>query len=228
MLELIDVSFSYGDGWALKNINLKIEENSFVLVVGANGSGKTTLFKLLAGLLPLQSGFIRLNGKDLKEIDLKKICCYVFHNPFDQIIGSTVEEDIAFGLENLGLSRDQIRARVQKTLESFQLDERRHDDPFTLSGGTAQKLAVASLYALQPEIFLLDEPTSMLDDEGVYEILKALEELKKMGKTILISTHEPKIFFNLATQIIHMRRGSVDFFGSLEDFLEERFEDVEC
>lgn len=117
MIELIDVSFSYGKGWVLRNINLKVEKGSFILVVGANGSGKTTLLKLLAGLLPLQSGSIRMYGKDLNENDLKEICCYVFHNPFDQIVGSTVEEDIAFGLENLGLNKKQIQMKVKKTRE---------------------------------------------------------------------------------------------------------------
>lgn len=227
MIELIDVSFSYGNGWVLKNIDLKIEIGSFILVVGANGSGKTTLLKLLAGLLPIQSGSIRMHGKDLNENDLKKICCYVFHNPFDQIIGSTVEEDIAFGLENLGLNRKQIQMKVEKTLERFQLEEKRYNDPFTLSGGTAQRLAVASLYVLQPEVFLLDEPTSMLDDDGICEILEALEELKNQGKTTLVSTHEPRIFFELATQVIHMNQGSIDFFGDLKEFLEKEFEDVE-
>ncbi len=228
MIELIDVSFSYGKGWVLRNINLKVEKGSFILVVGANGSGKTTLLKLLAGLLPLQSGSIRMYGKDLNENDLKEICCYVFHNPFDQIVGSTVEEDIAFGLENLGLNKKQIQMKVKKTLERFHLEEKRYNDPLTLSGGTAQKLAVASLYVLQPEVFLLDEPTSMLDDEGVYEILEALEELKNQGKTTLVSTHEPRIFFELATQIVHMKQGSIDFFGNLKEFLEKEFEDVEC
>lgn len=227
MLELSDVCFSYADGFTLKNICLRIEKGSFVLLVGANGSGKTTLLKILAGLLPARSGFIRLNGRVVGSEELREYCCYVSHNPFDQIVGSTVEEDIAFGLENLGLSRNCIRNKVDRALRTFNLSEKSSANPLTLSGGTAQKLAVASMYVLEPEVFLLDEPTSMLDDFGVTELKEALRELNRIGKTIIVSTHEPRVFFELATSVVHMIDGSVDFHGSVNEFLGRQFDDVE-
>ncbi|WP_448523645.1 energy-coupling factor ABC transporter ATP-binding protein [Pseudothermotoga sp.] len=227
MLELSNVFFDYADGFTLRNICLKIEKGSFALLVGANGSGKTTLLKILAGLLPIRSGFIRLNGKLVGCEELRENCCYVFHNPFDQIVGSTVEEDIAFGLENLGLSRRRIRDKIERALKMFNLSEKSSANPLTLSGGTAQKLAVVSLYVLEPEVFLLDEPTSMLDDLGVTELKEALKELNRIGKTIIVSTHEPRVFFELATSVVHMIDGSVDFHGSVSEFLGRQFDDVE-
>ncbi|WP_448535113.1 energy-coupling factor ABC transporter ATP-binding protein [Pseudothermotoga sp.] len=227
MLELSGVCFSYADGFTLKNICLRIEKGSFVLLVGANGSGKTTLLKILAGLLPIRSGFIRLNGKVVGCEELREYCCYVFHNPFDQIVGSTVEEDIAFGLENLGLSRSHIRDKIERALRMFNLSEKSSANPLTLSGGTAQKLAVASMYVLEPEVFLLDEPTSMLDDLGVTELKEALKELNRIGKTIIVSTHEPRVFFDLATCVVHMIDGSLDFHGNVSEFLGRQFDDVE-
>lgn len=228
MIELRNVHFSYGDGFALKDITLAVEKGSFNLLVGANGSGKTTLLKILAGLLPIRSGTIIIDGRIATYADLREFCCYVLHNPFEQIVGSTVEEDLAFGLENLGLRREEIRENMEAALKMFQLSEVRHANPFILSGGLAQKLVIASLYLLKPEIFLLDEPTSMLDDPGVEELLQALRELKQLGKTIFVSTHEPKIFFGLATSVIHMSDGTIDFHGGIHEFLERRFEDVEC
>lgn len=227
MLELNEVCFSYDNGFALKDVTFKVEKGSFVLLVGANGSGKTTLLKILAGLLPIASGSIKVDGKTVSDRELRTLCCYMFHNPFEQIVGSTVDEDIAFGLESLGLSRKLIQDKVIKALDIFHLHENAHANPFTLSAGTAQKLVAASLYVLEPEIFLLDEPTSMLDDSGVAELINALSQLKALGKTILVSTHEPKIFADLATSIIHMKDGQVDFQGPVDDFLERRFDDVE-
>jgi len=227
VLELRDVCFSYGDGFSLRNICLRIERGSFVLLVGANGSGKTTLLKILAGLLPIHSGSVRLDGRLVGSEELRELSCYVFHNPFDQIVGSTVEEDIAFGLENLGLSRRHIRDKIERALKMFNLLEKSSANPLTLSGGTAQKLAVASMYVLEPEVFLLDEPTSMLDDLGVEELKEALSELKKLGKTIIISTHELRVFFELATSVVHMVDGGVDFHGSVNAFIERQFGDVE-
>lgn len=201
MIELRDIHFSYGEGFALKGITLAVEEGSFNLLVGANGSGKTTLLKIIAGLLPVRSGTIIIDGRIVTDADLRELCCYVLHNPFEQIVGA---------------------------LKMFQLSEVRHANPFVLSGGLAQKLVIASLYLLKPEIFLLDEPTSMLDDLGVKELLEALRELKQLGKTIFVSTHEPRIFFDLATSVIHMSDGTIDFHGGIHEFLERRFEDVEC
>lgn len=227
MLKITNLSFKYKSKIALNDINLLIHDGDFLLLTGANGSGKTTLLKILSGLLPIQSGKIFHNTEELSQKDLKMLCGYVFHNPVNQIIGSTVEEDVAFGLENMGIARIMMHEEVEKILRKFELYKFRDEDPMNLSAGQAQKLAVASIAVLKPKYLFLDEPTSMLDDKGCQQVKEVIQLLNRMGVTIVISTHEIHLFADLAKRIVHLSNGKIDFDGSIADFMNSVIDDVE-
>ncbi|ABV33971.1 MULTISPECIES: energy-coupling factor ABC transporter ATP-binding protein [Pseudothermotoga] len=227
MLEIIDLTFYYGNIKALDRVTFKIKDGSFVLIVGANASGKTTLLKILCGLLPIQKGKIMFDKKELSQNDLRYLCGYVFHNPLNQIVGTTVEEDIAFGLENIGMERNRMIKEVEKTLKSFGLYELKEKDPATLSAGQLQKLATASVTVLKPKYLFLDEPTSMLDEQDSKQIKQCLKDLNDSGITILVSTHDLEQFLDTSNWIIHLNNGKIDFEGEIKEFLEKDFPDVE-
>ncbi len=227
MLRVVDLSFSYRSAVALKKVNLSIHDGDFILLVGANGSGKTTLLKILAGLLPIQTGKIFSDDRELSQQDLRLLSGYVFHNPINQITGSTVEEDIAFGLENMGVPRNTMQELVEKALDVFQLRQLRYEDPLNLSAGQAQRLAIASVAVLKPKYLLLDEPTSMLDDTGYRQVKEVLKTLNQMNVTVIVSTHEIHQFIDLAGRIVHLSDGTVDFDGSIDEFIKSPIDDVE-
>ncbi|MGB9820489.1 MAG: energy-coupling factor ABC transporter ATP-binding protein [Pseudothermotoga sp.] len=227
MLQVVNLSFQYKIDKALDQVNLAVHDGDFLLLTGANGSGKTTLLKILAGLLPVQSGEILFDGRVLSQNDLRMLCGYVFHNPVNQIIGSTLEEDVAFGLENMGVPRSKMHEQVTEILEIFQLSQLKNEDPMSLSAGQAQKLAIASVAVLKPKYLLLDEPTSMLDDLGCRQVNQVLRALNQMGMSIVISTHEIYQFTDLARRVIHLCRGTVDFDGSINEFIDSPIDDVE-
>jgi len=226
-LQVFDLSFSYREVRVLEDLNFSVSEREFVLLTGANGSGKTTLLKLLAGLLPVQKGKISLDGKQLSRQDLRILCGYVFHNPINQIVGSTVEEDIAFGLENIGMPRKTMVERVQEVLDFFDLNSLKDEDPLNLSAGQAQKLAIASIVALKPKYLLLDEPTTMLDHKGCTQVKEILKKLNELDTTVILSTHEIHQFYDLAKRVIHLKNGRIDFDGSVEEFFASTIDDVE-
>ncbi|WP_041082864.1 energy-coupling factor ABC transporter ATP-binding protein [Thermotoga profunda] len=227
MLRIIDLGFKYRSTTALDRINLSIQDGESILLTGANGSGKTTLLKILAGLLPIQTGKILYDDKELSQEDLKFLCGYVFHNPINQIIGSTVEEDVAFGLENMGVPKNTMHKEVERVLQEFQLYELKDKDPVNLSAGQAQKLAIASVVVMKPKFLLLDEPTSMLDSKGCMQVIEMLKALNQMNITLIISTHEIYQFANLAKRVIHLSNGTVDFDGSFSEFMTSSIDDVE-
>ena len=196
--KLEDVSYKYPleDREILKNINLDIKKGEFWAVIGKNGSGKTTLCNVLRRFVPdfykgELKGKITLEGKELKDYSAKEIVQkvgFVFQNPFTQISGvkETVFEEIAFGLENLALDAEYIKKRVEETLKLLRIEELRDKNPYELSGGQGQKVALASIIAMDPEIMVIDEPTSQLDPKGTEEIFEIIDILKKEGKTIIL------------------------------------------
>ncbi len=164
----------------LKNINLELKKGEYISLVGSNGSGKSTLGLLLSGLLASE-----FDG----EVKLKSKSAMVFENPDNQIIGTTVEDDIAFGLQNLQLPREEIISRIDSVLKKLKIENLKKRDITTLSGGQKQKLAFASLIALEYEFYILDEVTSMLDPESKDLILSLIKDLHEEGKTIIQITH---------------------------------------
>lgn len=178
----------------LKDFNLSIEQGSFVAILGHNGSGKSTVAKLTNGILFADSGTVTVNGKVAKNDDsiyeIRRDAGMVFQNPDNQIVSSIVEEDVAFGVENLGVPADECRKRVDDALKTVGMYEYRLKTPSKLSGGQKQRVAVAGIIAMKPKCIILDEPTAMLDPNGRKEVIDTVMKLnKEEGITIVLITH---------------------------------------
>ena len=195
-ISIKNVSFSYSKGRkeALKKVNLEINEGEFIALLGANGSGKSTLAKALNGLLIPDSGSIEVFGKSTTDkaniFEIRKSVGVVFQNPDNQLIASIVEDDIAFGPENIGLSREEIGERIEFALNAVGMSEFRKSTPTRLSGGQKQRIAIAGVLAIGPKILVLDESTAMLDPKGRKEVMDVIKKLnKEEGITVIHITH---------------------------------------
>lgn len=178
----------------LKNFNLTIEKGSFVAILGHNGSGKSTTAKLINGINIAQSGEVIVDGQKIEDndtiFDIRRKVGMVFQNPDNQIVSSIVEEDVAFGVENLGIEPKEIRERVDNALKTVGMYEHRLKAPNKLSGGQKQRVAVAGIIAMKPMCIVLDEPTAMLDPSGRREVMNTVKKLnKEEGITIVLITH---------------------------------------
>lgn len=178
----------------LKNFNLTIEKGSFVAILGHNGSGKSTTAKLINGINIAQSGEVIVDGQKVEDndtiFDIRRKVGMVFQNPDNQIVSSIVEEDVAFGFENLGVEPKEIRERVDNALKTVGMYEHRLKAPNKLSGGQKQRVAVAGIIAMKPMCIVLDEPTAMLDPSGRREVMNTVKKLnKEEGITIVLITH---------------------------------------
>lgn len=206
------VFFQYGanEPWALDDLSLDIKKNEFVAIIGHNGSGKSTIAKLMNGLLFPQKGEILVDGLQVQEEtvwDVRKKVGMVFQNPDNQFVGTTVEDDVAFGLENHGVPREDMLKRMEQSLQAVgMLDYRKHE-PHRLSGGQKQRVAIASVLAVAPELIILDEATAMLDPKGRTEIMKTVQEIRQQRDvSILMITHDlNEVTF--ADRVIVMNQG---------------------
>ncbi len=198
IIEVKNVTFEYSDSeqtnTVIENFSLDIARGSFTVILGHNGSGKSTLAKLLNGLYKPASGEVLVDGisttDEQNEIEIKRRVGMVFQNPDNQLVASIVEEDVAFGPENLGLSPEEIRNRVDEALKSVGMYEFRESTPHRLSGGQKQRIAIAGIIAMKPECIVLDEPTAMLDPKGRREIISTIERLnREEGITVVLITH---------------------------------------
>ena len=179
---------------ALDHVDLDVKEGQFIANLGHNGSGKSTLAKHINALLSATEGTIWVDGMDVSEeenvISVRKSAGMVFQNPDNQIIANIVEEDVAFGPENIGIPTEEIWERVEKSLEAVRMTKYRNQSPNKLSGGQKQRVAIAGVMAMEPKCIVFDEPTAMLDPNGRKDVLKAAHELnKKKGVTVLLITH---------------------------------------
>ncbi len=179
---------------ALSDLSISIEKGSFVCILGHNGSGKSTFAKLLNGLSLPKEGTVLISGMDTRDesrlLNIRKTCGMVFQNPDNQIIANVVEEDVAFGPENLGVPTEEIVRRVDDALKKVGMEAYRLNSPNRLSGGQKQRVAIAGVMAMKPECIVLDEPTAMLDPSGRRDVLRTVHELnKKEGITIVHITH---------------------------------------
>jgi cobalt import ATP-binding protein cbiO 1 len=232
--KLEDISYKYPltEENILKNITIGIEKGEFWAVIGKNGSGKTTLCNVLRRFAPdfykgELTGRIILENKELKDYTVKEIVQkigFVFQNPFTQISGvkETVFEEIAFGLENLGLEANYIKNKVEETLELLHIKELRHKNPYELSGGQGQKVALASIIAMEPEILIIDEPTSQLDPQGTEEIFKIINMLAEKGKTIILVEHKIELIGEYAEKVIVLDEGEIILKGDTKDVLKNK------
>lgn len=179
---------------AVKNLSLSINKGEFVAILGHNGSGKSTLAKLANGLLLPEEGTVLVDGMDTKneedDIKIKQTVGVVFQNPDNQIVATIVEEDVAFGPENLGIGPSEIRRRVDNALKTVGMYEYRKHGPHKLSGGQKQRVAIAGIIAMEPRCIILDEPTAMLDPIGRRDVMNAIKRLnRELGITVVFITH---------------------------------------
>lgn len=192
------MDFSYGEegGFRMKNLNLVVKEGEFVAVLGHNGSGKSTLARLCNGLLEADAGEISVFGVPLTDKNLyevRKNVGVVFQNPDNQTVATYVEDDVAFGAENIGLPREEIGRRIDFALKATGVEELRRATVARLSGGQKQRVAIAGVLALGPKVLILDESTAMLDPRGRREIIGVVDKLnKEEGITVLLITHFPE------------------------------------
>jgi energy-coupling factor transport system ATP-binding protein len=186
------VGFSYpgSERPALSDVSFALRPGEYVGVVGPNGGGKSTLVRLLNGLLESETGSVRVSGRDpaTEPFEVRKHLGVLFQNPENGLVAPFVEDDVAFGLENLGVPREEMRHRVARAIRAVGLEGYERREPSTLSGGEKQRVALAGILATEPEILVLDEPTSMLDTAGRREVLAYLQALRA-GKTVLHVTH---------------------------------------
>ena len=220
ILEIKNVSFEYSNAdeenvsyTAVKNLSLNIERGSFTVILGHNGSGKSTLAKMLNGLNKPTFGDILVDGINTKdeetEIEVKRRVGMVFQNPDNQLIASIVEEDVAFGPENLGLEPSVIRERVKNALKAVGMEEYANSTPHRLSGGQKQRIDIARIIAMEPECLVLDEPTAMLDPKGRREIISTLHKLnKEKDITVILITHYMEEAEN-ADRVLVMNDGEI-------------------
>ena len=200
IIEVRNLTFSYPaeDDSAeaqptLKDLNMDIKEGEFVAIVGPNGSGKSTFAKCLNALLIPEEGSVHVAGMDTGDEDLiwkiRSQVGMVFQNPDNQLVSSVVEDDVAFGPENLGVDPAEIRRRVDESLKAVNMYENRRKGPHQLSGGQKQRVAIAGVLAMQSPCMIFDEPTAMLDPSGRAEIIDVIDQLHRSGKTIVLITH---------------------------------------
>ena len=205
---------------AIDDVSFTVERGSFTAVIGQNGSGKSTLAKNINGLLVPTSGKIYVDGLDTSDEDniwdVRQKVAMVFQNPDNQIVSSIVEDDVAFGPENLGVDPAEIRVRVDEALMGVEMYEHRKKAPHLLSGGQKQRIAIAGAVAMEPECIVFDEPTAMLDPKGRKEVLEVIKKLNDKGITVLLITH----FMEEAAQadkIVVMDDGVVKMVGTPDE-----------
>ncbi len=203
MIEIKNLVYAYEDAVksAVDDVSLSIEKGEFIAVLGHNGSGKSTLAKCLNGLYRPTSGDVIVDEMNTKEDDdiwkIRARAGMVFQNPDNQIVATVVEEDVAFGAENLAVEQSELRRRVDEALAAVEMTEYKDDQPHKLSGGQKQRVAIAGILAMNPDYIILDEPTAMLDPVGRQEVMNTILRLnKEEGKTIILITH----FMNEAVQ----------------------------
>lgn len=215
IIELKNITFKYDPEDArpaLNDVSLTIEKGEWVAIIGHNGSGKSTLAKTINGLLLPQAGTVNVGNRSLNEEniwEIRKMVGMVFQNPDNQFVGSTVEDDVAFGMENQGVPREEMLTRVQNALEQVKMTDFKTREPARLSGGQKQRVAIAGVVALSPDIIILDEATSMLDPEGREEVIATIQKIKAQNDlTVLSITHDIDEAAN-ASRVLVMREGQL-------------------
>lgn len=214
IIEFRNVSFRYGEGqpWVLKNCSFDIYDKEWVAIIGHNGSGKSTIAKLLNGLLFPQEGEIIINGQAVNQEtiwDIRRDVGMVFQNPDNQFVGTTVQDDVAFGMENRGFLREEMEKRIDENLTAVGMNGYLLTEPHRLSGGQKQRVAIASVLAISPRVLILDEATAMLDPQGRREIMKTVSDVQSKNDLSLITITHDLREVGQAERVIVMNEGEV-------------------
>jgi len=230
VIETRNLTYTYPGGAkpSIEDVSLSIERGEFVVLTGPSGCGKTTLCRCFNGLIPHfyhgdLKGEVFVAGLKVDEHPIYELACHVglvFQNPENQLFALSVEKDVAFGLENLGVPRRQIRERVDWALKMTDMYELRERAPFELSGGQQQRVAIASVLAMQPEVLVLDEPTSFLDPLGAKQIFEVIHKLnRKLGVTVVLVEHRLELAAKYATRVTVMNDGKIAMDGEPKEVL---------
>lgn len=216
MIELKNVTFRYDENQekpTLNNISFHVKHGEWLSIIGHNGSGKSTTVRLIDGLLEAESGQILIEGHKLSEDnvwDIRHKISMVFQNPDNQFVGATVEDDIAFGLENKGIPLKEMRERVVEALNLVDMSDFKTREPARLSGGQKQRVAIAGAVAMRPSIIILDEATSMLDPEGRLELIGTIQKIREQyGMTVISITHDLDEV-TLSDRVLVMKNGQIE------------------
>ncbi len=225
IIDAQNVHYSYEEelSEAVRGVSLQVYKGEFLCILGHNGSGKSTLAKLLNGLFTPTAGSVTVCGMDTKDedkqLDIRKSAGMVFQNPDNQLVATIVEEDVAFGPENLGVPQPELRKRVDDALAAVNMSEFARSSPHKLSGGQKQRIAIAGVLAMQPEIMIMDEPTAMLDPMGRREVINTVMRLnREQGITVVLITHFMEEAA-LADRLIIMHEGGINLEGTPRDVL---------
>lgn len=218
LIEFKNVSFRYGDEypWVLKDVSFQIYENEWIAIIGHNGSGKSTIAKLMNGLLFPQEGQIIIDGIEINKDtvwDVRKDVGMVFQNPDNQFVGTTVRDDVAFGMENRGIHRSVMLERIESSLKAVGMMDYQTTEPHRLSGGQKQRVAIASVLAISPKVLILDEATAMLDPKGRKEILNTISHVRSERELSLITITHDLTEVVQAERVIVMNRGEMLYEG---------------
>lgn len=222
VLEFKDVCFSYNETANVHNLNVKIEKGDFTAIIGSNGAGKSTFSKLCNGLLLPSAGDVYVLGENTrrkKVSALAKHIGFLFQNPDRQICCNTVEEEIAFSLKNNGLSPEEIKTKVESTMQEFGFEPK--VEPYNMSRGQRQRLCLACLIALNPEILILDEPTTGLDYRECMEVMSRIRQLNENGTSVIMVCHDMEVVLDFAKSVIVMNRGEILAQGKTRDILSD-------
>jgi energy-coupling factor transport system ATP-binding protein len=224
VVENLKYRYPLSQNLALNDLSFQVKAGEFIGIVGANNAGKSTLCQALTGLVPqfyhgAYGGRVLVDGLEVAKVPLNQLASkigIVFQNPFTQLtqVKLTVYEEIAFGLENMGLSRPEMIDRIEWVLKLLHLEQFKEKNPFTLSGGQMQRLAIASIIALQPEIIVLDEPTSQLDPQSSEEIFQVAHLLSEQGLTVIIAEHKMEKVCQYADRILLLHQGQLMVFDT--------------
>lgn len=233
VISLKNVSYRYPleENQVIKNVSFEIEKGQVWGLIGANESGKTSICNIIRGFIPEiyrgeLEGEVEIKGKKIESYgdgELASVVGYSFQNPFTQISGvkETVYEELAYGMENIGVPRDEMIDRVEKLIQIFHLERLKDKNPFQLSGGQKQRVALASMIALDPEIVILDEPTSQLDPQSTEEIFEIIQLLKEQGKTIILVEHKIDLIAEYCDHILLISGGEIGMVGETEEVLTD-------
>ena len=226
VISIKNIHFHYHDDdkrEALSDVSIDVYPGEWLAIIGHNGSGKSTLAKMMNGLLEPNEGSIYIDGQLLTEetvYEARRKVGMVFQNPDNQFVGTTVEDDIAFGLENIGMPREEMIQKINSSLEMVRMTPFKDKEPARLSGGQKQRVAIAGMIALAPKVVILDEATSMLDPQGRFEVISTIQKLhKEKGITVISITHDLEEAAS-ADRVLLMESGKVNRIGTPSDIFE--------
>ncbi|HEL2006870.1 TPA: energy-coupling factor transporter ATPase [Streptococcus suis] len=234
IIEVKNLKYKYNqedEQYTLNDVSFHVKQGEWLSIIGHNGSGKSTTVRLIDGLLEAESGDIYIDGDALtidNVWDKRRLIGMVFQNPDNQFVGATVEDDVAFGLENQGIPLEEMRSRVDEALELVGMADFKTREPARLSGGQKQRVAIAGVVALRPKIIILDEATSMLDPEGRLDLIKIVREIKERhGMTVISITHDLDEVA-LSDRVIVMKNGQVESISTPNElFMREDLVDLD-